>query len=58
MKEQTKKGLYVAGDICWRGCIHLGKLALLLAAAANVFTLVLDGAEKRERKIKYNNKKH
>lgn len=56
MNEKTKKSLYVLGDLGWKAGIGLGKLALICCGVALFPSLVLDIAEKRERKAR-NNKK-
>ena len=58
MNEKTRKGLYTASDLLWRGGIWTGKVAFVLCLFAVIPSLALDIDDKRKRNARNNSKKH
>ena len=55
MNEKTRKALYVASDLLWRGAVFAGKCGVVLCGLALIPSIIKDAAEKRSRNTGRNN---
>lgn len=55
MNEKTRKALYVASDLLWRGAVFAGKCGVVLCGLALIPSIIKDAAEKRSKNAGRNN---